>query len=165
MPRLLPLILLFLAGCAAGDLGGGILPSGKMPLAENSTPLADIVIAPDADENLRFAADELKLHLDKITGASFSIVSRPAEGRKSLRIGYNPKLAKQELGISFSSAGVALESGGFPEYAVWDFLRDYCGVFPPTIAASGASDSKAIRLWRTVKWYIARPRASAANRP
>ena len=128
MPRLLPLILLFLAGCAAGDLGGGILPSGKMPLAKHSTPLADIVIAPDADENLRFAADELKLHLDKITGASFSIVSRPAEGRKSLRIGYNPKLAEQELGISFSSAGVALESGGFPEYAVWDFLRDYCGV-------------------------------------
>lgn len=128
MPRLLPLILLFLAGCAAGDLGGGILPSGKMPLAKHSTPLADIVIAPDADENLRFAADELKLHLDKITGASFSIVSRPAEGRKSLRIAYDPKLAEQELGISFSSAGVALESGGFPEYAVWDFLRDYCGV-------------------------------------
>ena len=93
MSRLLPLILLFLAGCAAGDLGGGILPSGKMPLAKHSTPLADIVIAPDADENLRFAADELKLHLDKITGASFSIVSRPAEGRKSLRIGYNPDLA------------------------------------------------------------------------
>ena len=128
MPRLLPLFLLFLAGCTSGDFGGGFLSSDRMPLAKNSTPLADIVIAPDADENLRFAADELKLHLDKITGACFSIVSRPAEGRKSLRIAYNPKLAKQELGISFSSAGVALESGGFPEYAVWDFLRDYCGV-------------------------------------
>ncbi|MBR5550005.1 MAG: DUF4838 domain-containing protein [Kiritimatiellae bacterium] len=124
---LLPLLFLFLAGCTNGGLGG-LFPSGKMPLAENSRALADIVIAPDADENLRFAADELKLHLDKITGASFSIVSRPAEGRKSLRIAYNPKLAQQELSISFSSAGVALESGGFPEYAAWDFLRDYCGV-------------------------------------
>ena len=100
----------------------------EIQLAKKSVPLADIVIAPDADESLRFAADELKLHLDKITGASFSIVSRPAEGRKSLRIAYSPKLAQQELSISFSSAGVALESGGFPEYAVWDFLRDYCGV-------------------------------------
>ena len=124
----LPIILLFVAGCMTGDFCGGILPSGRLPLAEKSRPLADIVIAPDADENLRFAADELKLHLDKITGGSFSIVSRPAEGRKALRIAYNPKLAKQELGISFSSDGVALESGGFPEYAVWDFLWDYCGV-------------------------------------
>ena len=107
----LPIILLFVAGCMTGDFCGGILPSGRLPLAEKSRPLADIVIAPDADENLRFAADELKLHLDKITGGSFSIVSRPAEGRKALRIAYNPKLAKQELGISFSSDGVALESG------------------------------------------------------
>ena len=124
---LLPILLLFLAGCTTGDFGG-LFPSGKMPLAENSRALADIVIAPDADENLRFAADELKLHLDKITGAKFSIVSRPAEGRKALRIAYSPRLAKQELSISFSSDGVALESGGFPEYAVWDFLWDYCGV-------------------------------------
>ena len=72
MSRLLPLFLLFLAGCTSGDFG--FLSSGRLPLAENSTPLADIVIAPDADENLRFAADELKLHLDKITGASFTIV-------------------------------------------------------------------------------------------
>ena len=120
--------LVLCVGCAAGRLGNGFLPSGKMPLADGGKPLADIVIAPDADKNLQFAAEELKLHLDKITGGDFSIVTQPSEGRKVLRIAYNPKLGKQELSIAFSNAGVALEGGGFPEYAVWDFLRDYCGV-------------------------------------
>ena len=115
-------------GCAGGGASNGLLVSGKMQLADDGRPLAEIVIAPDADKNIRFAADELKLHLDKITGGDFSIVTQPSEGRKVLRIAYNPKLEKQELSIAFSSDGVALESGGFPEYAVWDFLRDYCGV-------------------------------------
>ena len=119
---------LLFVGCAGGRASNGFLASCKMQLADNGKPLADIVIAPDADKNIRFAADELKLHLDKITGGDFPIVTQPSEGRKVLRIAYNPKLEKQELRIAFSNDGVALESGGFPEYAVWDFLRDYCGV-------------------------------------
>ena len=121
-------VFFLFSGCTTSDFGSGFLFPGNLPLAESGTPLADIVVASDADENLRFAADELKLHLDQITGGSFSIVAQPTEGRKSIRIAYNAKLEKQELTISFSHDGVALESGGFPEYAVWDFLRDYCGV-------------------------------------
>ncbi len=117
--------LAILSGCATS----GLCPSfRRLSLADGGTPLADIVIAPDADENLRFAADELKLHLDQITGGSFAVVTQPVEGRKSLRIAYDAALGSQELAIAFSDAGVVLESGGFPEYAVWDFLRDYCGV-------------------------------------
>ena len=121
-------VLMLFVGCAADNFGSAILSYGKLLLAYGGKSLADIVVAPDADQNVRFAADELKLHLDKITGASFAIVSRPVKGRNVLRIAYNPKLEKQELSIAFSNDGVALESGGIPEYAVWDFLRDYCGV-------------------------------------
>ena len=97
-------------------------------LAEEGRPLLDIVIATNVDENVQFAASELKEHLDKITGGDFEIVSTPVEGRKCFRIAVNDDLAKQELRISFSDSGVMLESGAFPEYAVWDFLREYCGV-------------------------------------
>ena len=97
-------------------------------LAEDGRPLVDIVVATNADENVQFAASELKEHLDKITGGDFDIVSTPVEGRKCFRIEANGVLAKQELRISFSDSGVMLESGAFPEYAVWDFLREYCGV-------------------------------------
>ena len=121
-------VLMLLVGCAADNFGSAILSYGKLRLAYGGKSLADIVVAPGADQNVCFAADELKLHLDKITGASFAIVSRPVKGRNVLRIAYNPNLEKQELSISFSNDGVALECGGFPEYAVWDLLRDYCGV-------------------------------------
>ena len=72
-----------LAGCAAVR---DAMPRSAIPLASNGVPLADIVIAPNADENLKFAAGELKEHLDKITGGSFAVVSKPAPGRKQLRV-------------------------------------------------------------------------------
>ena len=78
-------VFFLFSGCTTSDFGSGFLFPGNLPLAESGTPLADIVVASDADENLRFAADELKLHLDQITGGSFSIVAQPAEGRKSIR--------------------------------------------------------------------------------
>ena len=115
--------LLFFSGCLSGGLSRGTLW-----LADGGKPLADIVIAPDADENLKFAADELKEHLDKITGGSFAIVTKPAPGRKRLGVSLARGLAKQEVRISFSGSGIALESGEHPEYAVWDFLWNYCGV-------------------------------------
>ena len=121
-------MLMFFAGCATGGLGNAFLSFGRLPLAEGGKPLADIVIAPDSDPGVRFAADELKSHLDQITGGDFAIVAQPTAGRKALRIGYNPRLEEQQLRIAFSDDGVALESGGFPEYAVLDFLWDYCGV-------------------------------------
>lgn len=118
-------LLVFLPGCLMTRDAAG---RGSLPLADGGVPLVDIAVAPDAGEDVLFAANELKEHLDRIVGGSFAVVSRPAVGRKRIRIACAPSLAKQEVRISFSGDGVELESGGHPEYAVWDFLWNCCGV-------------------------------------
>ena len=111
-----------LAGCTTPLL------SPRLRLAEDSIPLADIVVGADPAERVRFAAGELKEHLDKITGASFAVVAAPSPGRGAITISLAHGLEPQETRIAFSRGGVSLESGAFPEYAVYDFLREYCGV-------------------------------------
>jgi hypothetical protein len=44
-------------------------------LVENSKPLATIVIAPDANEKVRHAADELRTYIEKISGARLAVTS------------------------------------------------------------------------------------------
>ena len=78
--------LLFFSGCVSG----GVLRR-TLRLADGGKPLADIVIAPDADENLKFAAAELKEHLDKITGGDFAIVNSPREGKKHGGVSAGPR--------------------------------------------------------------------------
>ncbi len=111
---------------ALGAMSAGC--ASRMRLAERGTPLADIVIAADADEDVRFAADELRRHLNIMTGGRFDVARESAPGRPSIVVRRNAALGAQESRISFSDAGIALESGEHPEYAVWDFLRDYCEV-------------------------------------
>ena len=76
--------LLIFSGCVSG----GVLRR-TLQLADGGKPLADIVIAPDADENLKFAAAELKEHLDNISTRSPAGILpssiRRAKGRSSLR--------------------------------------------------------------------------------
>lgn len=100
----------------------------KFRVSYQGRPRAYIVTGANASESVLFAASELKLHLDRITGANFSIVETPPAKRKTITIATNPKLDRQAVRISFSKYGIALESGAFPEYAVYDFLHDYCGV-------------------------------------
>ena len=119
-----------LAGCTTPLL------SPRLRRAEDSIPLADIVVGADPAERVRFAAGELKEHLDKITGASFAVVAAPSLGRGAITISLAHGLEPQETRIAFSRGGVSLESGAFPEYAVYDFLRDYCGV----VQADGDKD-------------------------
>lgn len=143
-----------LAGCAAVR---DAMPRSAILLASNGVPLADIVIAPNADENLKFAAGELKEHLDKITGGSFAVVSKPAPGRKQLRVSLSRRLARQEVRISFTDFGVSLESGEHPEYAVWDFLWNYCGVrwLDPTDAGTVIPSNPSLSVRRCD--YSSRP--------
>ncbi len=101
---------------------------GEYCLADRGNALADIVIASRADHNLRFAAYELKRHLEQVSGAGFEVVARSRPGRIALRVAYAPDLGDQETRIAFFDSCIALESGRYPEYAVWDFLHDYCGV-------------------------------------
>ena len=150
--------LLIFSGCVSG----GVLRR-TLQLADGGKPLADIVIAPDADESLKFAAAELKEHLDKITGGDFAIVNSPREGKKQLAISLAPRLAKQEVRISFFDSGVTLESGAHPEYAVSDFLWDYCGVrwLDPTDAGTVIPRDSSLSVRRLA--YAARPFAKGRN--
>ena len=102
--------------------------SARLRLAFHGFAAADIVVGRDPCENVRFAAAELKRHLDWITGGDFRIVESAGDGRRAVTVALAPGLGRQESRIAFSANGVSLESGAFPEYAVSDFLRDYCGV-------------------------------------
>ena len=100
----------------------------KFRIAYQGSPRVYIVTGVNAPESVRFAASELKLHLDRITGASFAVVETPPARRKTISIAINPKLDRQDVRITFEKYSIALESGAFPEYAVYDFLHDYCDV-------------------------------------
>ena len=118
--------LLFLCAALAGCVSVARRP--PFELARYGAALADIVVPGHADENVRFAADELKRHLDLITGADFAFVRAPVPGRASIIVAYARDLEAQELRIAFAGSSIRLESGAYPEYAAWDFLHDYCGV-------------------------------------
>ena len=69
-------------------------------LAQSGTAQAVIVAADDAPPPVRFAADELKEHLDRMTGGDFAIVSDiPADGA-AIVLGDTP--AAREAGIDAS---------------------------------------------------------------
>ena len=130
-------------------------------------PGADIVVAPDAVDSTRFAAQELADHLKLVTGAESAIVTEARAGKDSIFVGYSSAVAaagfttndlrRQAFRIAFRPKAVYLfghDVGGrrdlktfpwmfhFEEhgslYAVYDFLRDWCGVewFDPTDAGT-----------------------------
>ena len=49
------------------------------PVTENGKPVADIVLADNADVTLRHAADELQLWVKEITGAELPVAQSPGE--------------------------------------------------------------------------------------
>lgn len=65
-------LILLLVGAA------GFAQAGEVRLAADGKAKAEIVIAKDAPRAVRFAAKELKAHLDAITGADFQILSHPS---------------------------------------------------------------------------------------
>ena len=133
-------------------------------------PSADIVVAPDAVDSTRFAAQELADHLSRVTETSHAIVTNRTPGRVAIYVGFSPDvaaagfstnaLAPQAFTIAFRKDAVYLfgvDEGAnrdFRElpwmfhfehhatlYAVYDFLRDWCGVewYDPTDAGTGFS--------------------------
>lgn len=58
-------------------LVGATLIAGDVVIAENGKAQADIVIPAKASAYVKFAAEELKQYLDKMTGGDFRIVSEP----------------------------------------------------------------------------------------
>lgn len=109
-------------------------------IAENAQAKAVIVVAADAPEPERYAADELAGFLAQITGAKFEIVASPAPGKSRLLVGPEAaKLAAPDFttdglgsdGIVIRTAGDDLIlAGGRPRgtlYAVYSFLEDRLG--------------------------------------
>lgn len=122
-----------------------------LQLAENGQAKAVIVVAAKATKAARFAADELKLHLDGITGGNFQIVtdSTPiAGGTPKILVGATSlaptkTFAPQEFLVDIGADTIELAgldkqdfARGMPNvfdaqgtmYAVYDFLENSLGV-------------------------------------
>ncbi len=121
--------------------GSGQMAKGDtIAIAQNGTAKAVIVVAADADEPERHAADELAEFLRQITGAEFEIEPAPAEGKSRLLVGPGAaRLAQADFstdglgadGIIIRNVGDdLLLAGGHPRgtlYAVYTFLEDTLG--------------------------------------
>ncbi|MGN0871217.1 MAG: DUF4838 domain-containing protein [Victivallales bacterium] len=71
-----------------------------VPLFQGEKPLADIVVAKNADKAARFAAKELQYHLNKITGGKFRIITDAEKtSRLEIRVGESnrTKLKKKDF--------------------------------------------------------------------
>jgi len=114
--------------------------SNAMTIAQDGTAKAVIVIAADATESERHAADELADFLRQITGAEFEIQAPPAAGQSRLLIGPGAaKLAEANFSTDgLGSDGIVIRTvgddlilaGGRPRgtlYAVYTFLEEHVG--------------------------------------
>jgi len=129
------LFCLFMSGCFEGK---------KMPLSKDGKALVPIVVSDGASPAEKLAADELKLHLDKIAGADFKILkaSDAKDTKSAIYVGDTPK--SRELAPKFDpkkvphdttlvkTAGGSLLINGHHKrgtlYAVYAFLEDTLGV-------------------------------------
>ena len=112
--------VLALAGCS---LTGEREAEGSVALAKDGKALATIVVAKDADKAARFAAADLKWHLDQMTGANYEIIEcsnnrmielkargllpifvGPSEGTKTQKADY----AFQEWGVDIAADRIEL---------------------------------------------------------
>jgi hypothetical protein len=109
-------------------------------IAQNGQAKDVIVIAADATEPERHAADELAGFLRQITGAQFEIQAPPAAGQSRLLVGPDAaKLAQADFSTEgLGSDGIVIRTvgddlilaGGQPRgtlYAVYTFLEEHIG--------------------------------------
>jgi len=119
---------------------GFIQATKAVTIAQNGQAKAVIVVAADATEPERHAADELADFLRQITGAKFEIKAPPATGQSRLLIGPGAaKLADANFSTDgLGSDGIVIRTigndlilaGGRPRgtlYAVYTFLEDHVG--------------------------------------
>jgi hypothetical protein len=127
---------------AAVALGLAACPAvAEVGLARHGRAQARIVVAADASETERFAADELAMFLRIVTGASFPIVDAPREDGAGGRLLVGPAaaqaagldlpagLASEEIVIRSAGRDLVLAGGSARGtlYAVYTFLEDIVG--------------------------------------
>lgn len=105
MPRWLSLIGLLIAVAAAAPLGDFEYQrlEQRIPLAVGGRAAAVIVVPADAPPPVIFAGQELKLHLDTMTGAAFSVVNEVPAGTAAIVLGDGP--AARAAGIDVDAIG------------------------------------------------------------
>ena len=126
----------------ATALGSGpeMCVSGEFSLTRDSNPSVTIVIAAASTPAAVFAADELQLHVQKITGVTLRIV-KDTEQTSGPRILVGPSAATSQLGLEESEFEdqeylirflnrdlVLMGKGEATSYAVHDFLERFCDV-------------------------------------
>lgn len=90
-----------------------------------------IILPQDASDNLKYAAHELKIHLEEASGTTFQVVMEPVrKGRKQIVLRENdPKLKTGEFQVQTEGNTLLLSGGGESgiHHAVHDFLETDCG--------------------------------------
>ena len=137
----------WLAGCLWVAVGCGWAQEGAtVPaflLAKDGVAQAVIVLPDAATPVERSAAEELRLHLDQVTGARFAVTNESAAAGgthiligntaalKTLMPGFDPKSVAYD-GIVLKTVGQNLILTGHPQrgalYAVYTYLEDTVGV-------------------------------------
>ena len=102
-----------------------------LPLTEEGRTEYRIVLPADASDNLKYAAHELKIHLEEASGTTFAVVEGNAEnGRKKILLReQDPALETGEFQVKTEGDTLLLSGGGTSgiHHAVHDFLETDCG--------------------------------------
>lgn len=101
--------------------------SQELKMAQNACALVDICVEAETTYDLSCSVQDLVYHLEKMTGAKFKTVKSPVPGRKVIRIANDPSLKEQEVLVKVTEGGIELLGSDHVEYAIYDFLRYFCG--------------------------------------
>lgn len=174
-----PLLRISLTALAIVSIAASLVWAG-MKLADRGRAEARVVVAFDASETERFAAQELALFLHIVTGATFPVVEDPGQAGGRLLVGLSaartaaPDLAGSGLApeeiVVRSAGGDLVLAGGSPRgtlYAVYTFLEDVVGCrwwtgtasrmpWKPSLSVADASIRfKPPLEYREPYWYVA----------
>ncbi len=83
-----------------------------IPLARDGQPLAEIVIDADAEPAVRYAAEELQLHVKLISGAELPVVQDPADAEYQVYLKVNPGEYAEDVRAIGDTDGYAVRSQG-----------------------------------------------------
>lgn len=90
----------------AGDL------SAQVPLARNGHPVAEIVLPADAPPPVRYAAEELRLHVELISGAKLPILQAPGAAAHRIVLAVAPAGYEDDVRRIGATDGYAVRTRG-----------------------------------------------------
>ena len=101
-----------------------------LQLTENGKTAYRIVLPAKASDNLKYAAQELKIHLEDASGAKFAIMETGAGNAGQIILQeLDPELKTGEFSVRTEGKKLLLSGGGESgiHHAVHDFLSNDCG--------------------------------------